>query len=114
MPNGSRLGRTGAGLQPSFFASAACLDLVITAVRILYSTMATIGTKTNVVAERILSASGAQVATRTRLVFFERMEMAFNIYGKAKHELILFGQLSSCWWQQSKPNAHCKVETDMI
>ena len=58
IPSGSRLGRTGAGLQPSLFASPACLYLVIINVRSLYSTKATSGLKINGVAERILSARG--------------------------------------------------------
>jgi hypothetical protein len=71
IPNGSRLGRTGAGLQPSLFASPACLYLVIINVRSLYSTKTTTRLKINEVAERILSGRGTQLAIRKKVAFLK-------------------------------------------
>jgi hypothetical protein len=76
IPNGSGLGYTGAGLQPSFFASALCLYLVTTNVMSLYSIKATTGTKINEGAERILSAGGRLVATMRKLYFRKRRGIA--------------------------------------
>jgi hypothetical protein len=71
IPNGSRLGRTGAGLQPSLFASPACLYLISINVRSLYNTKTTSELKINVIADRILTARGTQLAIRKKDAFLK-------------------------------------------
>ena len=96
IPKGSRLGRTGAGLQPKLFAIRVCLCLVIMNVTSLYSIKATMGPKINGVVERILSARGTQLqfAIRTNVAFWTMVrELPFNMakqQGEGKTKGLLF------------------------